>query len=130
MIIMQYGSGTNQKGEGGGVVLESLWTNSSPSSSFSGQTVTLSKAVSEYTLLLFVYIFSTGKQDYNTRTYPVATLEEGVDCTLQINAGSSNRTGARNFSLASETTVTFGGASYNGASNNGYVIPTQIFGIR
>ena len=129
MIAMQYGSGQDQEKKNG-IVLESLWTNDSPSNSFSGQTVTLSKSVSEFTLILFVYVFSTGTQNYNTRLYPTATLEEGVTCDLQINAGSSNRTGARNVTLASENTVTFGAASYNGSTANGYVIPTQIFGIR
>lgn len=127
-VVMEYGSSSG--GRRNSLAVDSLWLNPNPGNSFGGQTVTLEHGASGYKLIMVEYIFSTGTQDHNTRTFPVKVLQTGAACTLQINAGSSNRTGAREFTLASDNTVTFGAASYNGSTANGYAVPYQIFGIR
>ena len=122
---------------GGGGSMDELWTNSSLSSSFSAKEITLSGSASSYDFLLIDYIFSTSAQDHATLMVAVADLAVvGREYSLRINAATYNRTGARNFrfvysgSTINYTKLYFAGASYNTSSNNGYVIPYKIYGIK
>lgn len=130
-VIMQYGAKGKRPGNSGGA-FSLLWTNPSPTASFGAQEVTVGD-MSVFDCILIEYIFSTDTPDLNARTYPVAFLlaNPKVHGTLQINAAGNNRVGARSFELTSATTVHFGVAGYNGtATNNGYVIPQRIYGIK
>lgn len=125
---------------GGGGSMDELWTNSSPSSSFSAKEININDhdvGADVYDFLLIDYIFSTSAQDHSTLLVAVSDLAvTGREYSLRINAASYNRTGARNFRFVySGTTINyaklyFAGASYNASSNNGYVIPYKVYGIK
>lgn len=125
---------------GGGGSMDTLWTNTSPSSSFSAKEININDhdvGADVYDFLLIDYIFSTSAQDHSTLLVAVSDLAvTGREYSLRINAASYNRTGARNFRFVySGTTINyaklyFAGASYNTSSNNGYVIPYKIYGIK
>lgn len=132
-VAMKYGgAGSGAKAsKGGGGSKSLLWSNGSPTSSFSAKTVTLSDSIENYDFLLFEYLFGTSVLRY----YSVLVLASGfpsnsINIDLAFNSGAANRTGSREATIASTTTVTFGSGSYNAATNNAYGIPTAIYGIK
>lgn len=133
-IAMRYGTGgaIAQGGSsgGGGLTADALWTNPSPSSSFSAQSVPLSAGASGYKFLLFTYFFATTQMELQSALFPVGELTGGYDGRLVTNGGTVNRTGARPFTLASDTSVTFASASWNGGTSNTYCVPYKIYGIK
>lgn len=134
-VNMRYGKKGERPGGssgGSGGAFDLLWTNPSPTATFTAKTVTVAD-MSKYDCILIEYIFSTSSPDLNARTFPIAYLlaNPTVSGTLQINAAGYNRCGARSFELTSATTVHFGAAGYNGtATNNGYAVPQRIYGIK
>lgn len=132
-IKMKYGAeGEISKGGGGGggLKLTALWTNPNPTSSFAAQTVPLSSGASEFTFLAVEHIFSASDPGHALSIFPVASLKDGNECAMYIGAWGTNRTGARRYTLPSETSVTFTATGYNGSTNNGYCIPQKIYGIK
>lgn len=125
---------------GGGGTMDTLWYNTSPTSSFSAKQVAIGYKDADadaYDFLLIDYVFSTSAQDHSTLLVAVSDLAvAGREYSLRINAASYNRTGARNFRFDySGSTIDYGhlyfaGASYNASSNNGYVIPYKVYGIK
>ncbi len=116
-----------------------LWENSSPSSSFAAQSVTLSDDWSNYDFILISYIFSTGTQDYATLVIPMDNAH-GKDWAMRVGAGSNNRNGGRQANFVQTGTggipsghgdrISFGAATYNTSTNNSYVIPAAVYGIK
>ena len=106
-----------------------LWNNSSPTSSFAGQQITLNDDISNYSeyeikylaINSSNYILSTGRipSNYLTR----------LQYSWEVNRG-------RNISSVSTNKITFGNglvyASYNGSStdNNNVCVPIQILGYK
>ena len=128
MIAMQYGSGEGSRSNG--LTVTSLWTNSSPTSSFAAQTVNLSSSAGNYVMLAVYYEFSTSNTVRTMSIVPVASLKSGDEGMCIIAAWGANRTGVRRFTLASDTTVTFTACGYNGGTDNTYGVPVAIYGIR
>lgn len=122
---------------GGGALSETvLWTNPSPTSNFSAQTVTLSQ---DYTMFkaIRIYVKATGSatSDYYS-DYPIETIQNSIaDSTkplVTINGRSSSKNPyARtlivktNNSFQIDTAYAIGGTS----TNNGMAIPTKIAGL-
>lgn len=143
------GDGTWQtvsgSGGSGNVGTTQLWSNSSPTSSFLAADVTLSDSILNYDLIVIEYLFSTTSPYYiYSRTFLSDTLIDSmhgpnsrfstyvdVPFTLDINASGNNRTGGRNFTVASATKLSFAAGGYNGSSSaNAYAVPITIYGIR
>lgn len=117
---------------------ETIWTNSAPSSSFSAQTVTLSKDMEHFKFLAITFRYSTSNS--NTGTIMVAVddfldmvyssyPQHGVAHTFKL--GSSSKNSAREAYYVSGTQIRFGNAIYIGAegSANTYNIPIKVVGI-
>lgn len=113
-----------------------LWTNSSPTSSFSDETVTISDDLNNYNYLKVEYRLSTAN---STTSNAIISIEQ------LINNGTFYDTGgkfamcsridtpyARLMAYASSTTLKFGLAYklYSTEITNSYVIPTNIYGIK
>ena len=104
---------------------KSLWTNSSPASSFSAQTVLSNNAdLAECDAVEIYYRHSTT----DNRTYCLKA-EVGTKTPLTVQGLEYNRTGGR-LATVNSNGITFGAASYNTNSNNTYAIPTKIVGIK
>ena len=129
-VVMRYGSGGTNSGRsaggsGGGVTMTKLWTNLSPTASFSAQNVSVD--LSSYDYYAVQLRFSTS-YDYRTeiRIFPVNEETNNLD-TPQI---AQNRTAGRHCTYnATNKELAFDGATYNGSSNNAYAIPLYIWGI-
>lgn len=112
-------------GGGGGSqeVMPLLWTNPSPSSNFSAQTVSLD-------LSAYVYVVIVPKvlpSSTNMRTSVL--LPKGKTTTCFELVGTSPMVFCGRDIAVSDTGVVFGNGSYNGSANNGYWIPMYIYGI-
>ena len=108
-----------------------LWKNSDPSQSFAAQTVTLSNSLRNYDFLWITYFFSSSTQTMDSRLYLVSDLlDEGYTAGLRVSASSNNRVGGRTLTTPTDATVDFGSATYNGNTNNSYVIPAAVYGIK
>jgi len=111
----------------GGVSFDLLWTNPSPSSSFAAQTVSVD--LSDYSYFIVDCLFYTGDQDLFIpwSFFPVDEKKH----YLQISNDTVNRTGGRTASYNdANKKISFAAAHYNGATNNGYIIPFRIYGIK
>ena len=127
--------------KGGGVAKQTetvLWTNPSPSSSFAGQTVTLSDDIKNYD---YVGIRCSAGSNYPNGTYIYYKVADILSNQAVINTYktwliSSDQSTAvaryRQFTVASNgTDLTFsGGYRQNNVSNNNDCIPFAIIGIK
>lgn len=131
MVTMRYGDRGDAK-PGGRIV--TLWENASPGSSFSAKTVDLAGDLSVFDLVTVIYYFSTSNQHLDVVTYPARFLANNptVPGQLQISAQTSNRTGGRNFTVPTPTSVAFSAAYYNGSNSaaNTYAVPVAIYGVK
>lgn len=130
-IAMRYGTPGESSGgaggsSGGGYSRDLLWTNPSPTTNFGAQSISV--GLSDYSWFAVEIQFQT------TQTDNPALQEFRVDEVrklINLASNTSNRTGGRHVTWsASAKTLTFDGASYNGASNNSYCIPLRIYGIK
>ena len=107
-----------------------LWTNSSPTSEFAGQSITLSDSIDNYKYYEVIYRQSTGTARVaSTGRLPAPQLTE-----IRTNSVTNQR---RIITALSGTTMTFGSASYYATYGSGtdtysnvYIIPYQILGYK
>ena len=125
-LSMKFGSGS--RGNTGGPRIAGLWQNADATSSFGAQTVTLSGSIRHYDLILFEFASSTSTAYAWTALFLPAQLLAG-SCSLSI-TGSNNHTGLRTVTAPSDSSLAFSAATFNGATANGNVIPTAIYGIK
>ena len=113
-----------------------LWTNSSPSSSFAQQTVTLSYSMSNYTYVRFYMRRSTTNSD--TASYIILVSDfsnmDNANGTFRLMPefkGSSGVIFKRGIIFVSSTSVKFGNCTDNstGGNVNGTLVPTKITGF-
>ena len=98
-----------------------LWTNASPTSSFTAQTITLTDA--SYDLIAIRFKWSSSD---NGGGAPLVCIKGAG----QSGATSYESNRVQRYATYNDTgTVTFSAGIYNGSSNNSYCIPTQIWGI-
>lgn len=124
-VSMQFGKpGTASGGgsSGGGLSLTLLWENSSPSSNFGAQTISID--LSGYTLVLI-------EQDpFGNDTLDVTIGLVGTGLKLYALANTNtNRNGARNLTITTSG-ISFTACTYNGTTNNAYCKPLKIYGIK
>lgn len=105
-----------------------LWTNSSPTSSFAGQTVGVDLTPYKFVIITFK---ATKSSDY----YYSETVAKGLRAYPQT--GFNNTEGIfRRETTPTDTGVTFSRCfvwdirNYNTSGNNDYLIPYQIYGIK
>jgi len=104
---------------------KSLWTNSSPTASFSARTVLSNNAdLAECDEVRIYYRHSTT----DDRVY-CATGDVGTKVPLTVQGMEYNRTGGR-IATVNSSGIAFGAASYNTNSNNTYAIPIKVVGIK
>lgn len=99
-----------------------LWTNPSPTASFVAQTVQAS--LTSYDLIL-VIARSNSTYQYENSTIAI----KGRQSLLSAVWGDSGRTISRGFN-SSNTGVTFEAGYTSSVTNNAYMIPYQIYGIK
>ena len=92
-----------------------LWTNPSPSASFSSQTISLN--LNTYKL---VFIGTD-------RNPPILPINSN---TYYINYEYSGRQIVERSTQAKTSGVVFGNATFDGSTSNGYLIPKHIYGIK
>ena len=121
----------------GALSATSLWTNSSPTSNFSGQSVSLSSSIANYKYIGIKYRASTSLTTEMEFLVTPATLQKSLSTannnTLTFGArNSSNQRYDRGVTYTSNTSLTFTEASRVNTSgtNNGFCIPTKITGYK
>lgn len=148
-VSMRYGGRRKQQtassSGGGGVTYSRLWTNSSPSSSFSSLTANLSSAATDYTMLRIVWARSTslGVTGDNWEEHPtdcIAILYDMRTASAMVGGSSvglffgastySSYAYARRgyFTSNAYTAITFGtcGRQNGSGTSNGLLIPVCI----
>ena len=105
-----------------------LWTNSSPTSTFASQTISVS--LDSYTHIGVIF-----KQAYSVNYYfPMAIYQKGLPGTYA--AHSNGILTKRNITSISASGVTFGNGLYydddlgSEKTSNGFIIPYKIYGIK
>ena len=108
--------------------LDLLWTNSSPTSNFAAQDVSVD--LDDYDLVALVIKYS--KVSYASRPPLVFyRIVDGRYCYMPLIADTSNYTGARSFSYSvANKVISFTKGEYNGATANDHVIPMKIYGVK
>lgn len=109
-----------------GTKLVLLWTNSSPTSSFAAQDVSVDLSPYDW------YVIETKWSSSSGLVLPLTMFE--VDETrhmVWMGNNSTNRTGGRAFtySIANQA-ITFEGGYYNASASNAYAIPLNIYGVK
>ena len=101
-----------------------LWENSSPTSSFAAQTITV-EDMSEYDYLMFNFL-GANNVDWGFSQL----IKKDIAHRLFYADGAGQRVCIRNFTINSSTSITFEAAIYNGASSTTELVPIQIIGIK
>ena len=117
----------------GAMSMVKLWENASPVSSFAAQTIMLPEDVENFDFLLVSTHFSASNPYVSMSIVPVHASSAHAQCAnrrLGILSGSNNRLGTRDITQLEGKIATFGAASYNSSTNNEYVIPYIIYGIK
>ena len=115
----------------------SLWTNNSPTSSFAGQTVTLSQDIDNFAYIgIRCKAGTSSSSETNETMFSVADLKKSTsgNSKARLAIGASNSSGTlyvRGIAYSSDTKITFGDAyrlNNNAGTSNGVCIPTSIVG--
>lgn len=116
---------------------DTLWTNSSPTSSFASQNITVPRGTSTYKAFCIYWNYKHTNSTYksSSKTY---NLTSGAQASGCVNGGVSNAFTFRNCTISSisssSTTLNFGNGfaieSGTLGSNNSFCIPTKITGIK
>ena len=94
-----------------------LWTNSSPTSSFASQTITLTESLSSYDCYEIIFRQNTSSARYMT----TGKIPVGYGTILEAYGNNYRPTGT----TVSGTSIYFENAN---ATDNGYVIPLYVIG--
>ena len=108
--------------------LDLLWTNPSSESNFAAQDVSVD--LDGYDLVALVIKYS--EVSYASR--PPLMFYRIVDernCYMPLMNNTNNYTGGRSFSYSvANKVISFTKAEYNGATDNAYLIPFEIYGVK
>ena len=114
---------------GPGIVVELLWENASPTSTFAAQTVTVSELVN-YDMYEIVFVCRVS--DYLQQKTVRAKV--GCPCILDFVWGSDRRMIHRSVSYSngslSFATSSNGSVTQSNTTNNNYCVPVEIYGIK
>lgn len=126
-------------GSGGALSETTLWTNNSPTSNFTSQTVTLSDGISNYKYIAFIVNMSTSVTDVSiTFTFDASKITDWTSSDYRPLLGvyyTNNYYYYRVLTYVSNTSLTIGACIRNTASsaagtNNAGVIPVKIVGLK
>ena len=111
-----------------------LWTNNSPTSTFAGQTITLSDSLDNYTYVKIKYRISTSVSTESSAIVPVSEFVRMTQTsnTFKIGTGSfESSTYVRTAYYGSATTIVFNNGYQLGSTSqaNGKLIPVSVIGI-
>lgn len=112
----------------GGLSMELIWQNASPTSTFAAQSISISN-LQNYSKILVIARYSTGSNNGITAMFDTATGALGAII------GAATYTGWRNFTVKSNA-IQFDGATYRTtygggvATDNAYFVPVEIYGIK
>lgn len=111
-----------------------LWSNSSPSSSFAGQTLTID-GLSDYNMFMIVCARSSSASYQNSAVMNVPTTDETYGCVTEATVSSSGTSVARQrnvFITRSANTVQFstGWMTGSASGNADILIPLYILGTK
>ena len=118
----------------GGSTETVLWTNNSPTSTFAGQTITLSDSLDNYTYVKIKYRISTSVSTESSAIVPVSEFVHMTQTsdTFKIGTGSfDSSTYVRTAYYGSATTIVFNNGYKLGSTSqaNGMLIPVSVIGI-
>jgi len=103
-----------------------LWSNPSPASNFSAQSINLNLDGFDAMLIIYWYGVQSGNQIEISQTFPVNNQAKWL-----MICSTTNISGGRKCTYNPSThKMTFEGASYSGSSNAAYVIPVFIYGLK
>lgn len=123
-------------GGGGDLTETTLWTNSSPTSNFSAQEVTLSDSISNYDYIEIVWRVSTSNSTEGAVMMPVSTfIDSGTSYDkpkLSICVAATSALYARRVQYTSDTSVYITICYKVGSSgtSGAYAIPLYIKGVK
>lgn len=111
------------------VIRKKLWENASPTSNFASQSITLPDLVTNYHFLLFEFVLSKDSDFLDSVLLPTSY---GMYVGLRTSNAANGRAGVRTITIitSGSSIASVDSASYNGNTNNGYVIPIRITGIK
>lgn len=102
-----------------------LWENSSPTSDFSGQTITLSSSNYDYLMIYYARTPATRNEVFCN------ILEKNKETELLYSDFLNEvRTWNRSAVIRNGTSVTFGECLINGGTNNAGLVPQKIMGCK
>ena len=115
-----------------GFSIDLLWTNPNPSSNFAAQSVEVD--LSNYDKFMILTNWSTS----NSLNFSAQIFEPTTEITqfLFVTSGgtassSASRSGVRRFSYSiTNHAISFQAGYYNSSSNNSYLIPVKIYGLK
>lgn len=113
-----------------------LWTNSSPTSTFAGQTVTLSQSSANFTYIKVYFRCTTSDSTtYDSGLIDIADYDASTGSSSAprfVMAVAMTNAFARMFNKATNTTLTFGQArQWSQSTNvNTYCVPTKVVGVK
>ena len=113
---------------GGSGAPELLWTNPSPSASFSPQTVTVATGYSAYLIEFRRYI---NNDIYSVLCVPLSDSRRNAVCHLFWSFPIQNLNYYRRINSATDGAIVFDHCyQHGGGRNNAFHIPTRIWGVK
>jgi len=133
-IYIPTSNGYLYENQQGGSTETVLWTNNSPTSTFAGQTITLSDSLDNYTYVKIKYRISTSVSTESSAIVPVSEFVHMTQTsnTFKIGTGSFNSsTYVRTAYYGSATTIVFNNGYQLGSTSqaNRMLIPVSVIGI-
>lgn len=110
----------------GHMEMELLWENASPTSDFAEQTVNVD--LNGYTH--YKVLCTATNATYKNTIVPSDIIPVDKGALISYGWGDVNTVAHRRITATTSNSITFGGASYNKAAGNSYVIPIEIYGIK
>lgn len=113
-----------------------LWTNTTPTSSFAGQSIQLSEDVDNFNYIKVNFRWSTSNNTTRSAIFPTSVLKAANNYStgaIGMNVTSSGNTRCRGLYLTDDTHLYFGGCYQTTTSSqsvaNTFVIPTSVEGL-
>ena len=114
-----------------------LWSNNDTSSTFSSQTVSLSRSISNFSYLKFYYRTHKNQSIYKSVMYPVSNINyssspSGIQYGLLVVLSSSNGSTlmCRKVYIVDNSTIKFDqGGNCNVSNDSSWIIPVTIYGV-
>ena len=109
-----------------------LWTNPSPSNSFSAQVISTITGLTNHTWFMVKYRnFAVNDAQYGM-LYAICSASSTTYDMLEFESATNNRNGYRKIRIDTRSgyeEVTFTACTYNDSTNNNYAVPIEIYGL-